>query len=62
MNVLVAGRFAVALDALHRELERGLPVRKRVAIDLVDVARDVLGVVPHVQEAPRAAIRTRAAH
>jgi len=42
--------FAVALDALHRELERGLPVRKRVAIDLVDVALDVLGVVPHVQE------------
>ena len=54
--------FAVALDALHRELERDLPVQTRVAIDLVDVALDVLGVVPYVQEAPAAVIRTLVAH
>jgi hypothetical protein len=49
VHVLVAGRFLpLPWIALHRELERGLPVGKRVAIDLVDVAPDVLGVARHV--------------
>ena len=39
----------------------GMADQAHWAIDLVDVARDVLGVVRRVQAAPRAAIRTRAA-